>query len=52
MFCWHKWTKWKEYTETGRGQSHPFSSKTVPYTEKRQRRECTKCGLIQDKKVN
>jgi len=52
--CWfwfHKWTKWKTYIQEGTTQRHPFSREMLPYSEKRQKRVCEKCGLEQDREI-
>lgn len=49
--CWHKWSKWEQYVESGTMQSHPFSKVMLPYAEHRQRRKCQKCGKEQDERV-
>lgn len=57
MFCWHKWTEWEEYVETGYkvlvGFMYPESvrGKRFPYEENRQKRHCVKCGKVQDEKI-
>ena len=52
MICWHKWTKWKAYVESGRMQVHCFSTEMLPFTESRECRECIKCGKTQDRLVD
>lgn len=47
-FCWHNWSKWEQYIEEGTVQAHPFSKNMLPYSEKRQKRICSKCGKIQE----
>ncbi len=51
MICWHKWSKWKTYIVRGTAQRHPFSKEMLPYSERRQRRECEKCGFEQDREI-
>ncbi len=49
--CWHKWTKWEQYTEIGTIQRHPFAKEVLPYIEEQQRRFCEKCGKKQDEEI-
>jgi hypothetical protein len=51
--CWHKWTKWEQYTESGVVTSMLFRKidKPLEYSEKRQKRHCEKCGKQQDELV-
>jgi len=59
MMCFfHKWSKWEQYTESGRcallGLLVPkdLRGKPFDYTEKRQYRICQKCGKKQDELVS
>ncbi len=53
MFHFHKWGKWEVYLNTYRyvpGILAPKKMRDETYTgtEKRQKRECLKCGFVQD----
>lgn len=54
MFCWHKWSEWKEFKVTHR---YMLNRVNVPDVIERrvlifQKRECQKCGKTQCKKVS
>ena len=51
MMCWHKWTKWEKYNQAGKVQTQPFSKEMIPFSERRQKRYCMKCGWHQDKLI-
>jgi hypothetical protein len=57
MHIFHKWSKWEPYTEKGTrtytGILIPsdLRGKPIEYTERRQKRQCLKCGLEQDEEV-
>ena len=51
MCIFHKWTKWKQYTESGTVNRLLGSNEPQPYTERRQVRTCEKCGKEQDERV-
>ena len=54
MCLFHKWSKWKQYEEdyavTPIGILYPkeVRGRTYNKTDLRQKRECEKCGKIQD----
>ncbi len=53
----HEWSKWEQYTE--KGLCFPVgplyrkevAGKAFPYEDKRQRRQCARCGTTQDELV-
>lgn len=50
-FLFHKWEKWKQYEEKGillPGRLD-LQGKEYKYVDLRQRRECKKCGKVQDR---
>lgn len=49
-FFGHDWTKWTLYPQERKVKSF-WEAEFYPYTEKRQRRECKRCGKTQDEKV-
>ncbi len=51
MCFWHKWSKWKEYIETGI-KTHVWSHSSREYSENRQKRYCLKCGYVEDELIN
>lgn len=52
MHIFHKWSKWEPYTDKGIRIGGLFSPKgPIPYTERRQKRHCEKCGKEQDEPV-
>jgi len=52
MHIFHEWTKWQQYNESGTCVGGLFGPKEPqPYTERRQRRKCEKCGKEQDELV-
>jgi len=52
MCIFHKWNKWEPYTESGTIYGGLFKSRDpYPYTERRQKRTCKKCGKEQDEHV-
>lgn len=57
-FFFHKWRKWDNYIETGHVTLHGFfvpkeeRGQRMPYTQKRQRRECLRCGKHQDELID
>lgn len=52
MSCllFHHWGRWVEYEEQG-STKLAFQSEWSPYTETRQKRQCQRCGKIQDERV-
>ena len=52
MCIFHKWDKWEPYTESGIIYNKYLPADPGrPYTERRQKRTCKRCGKEQDKKV-
>jgi hypothetical protein len=52
--CWHKWTKWEQYIETGE-KIRTYAGVVVAkynYSEEREQRKCEKCGTKQSRLVN
>jgi hypothetical protein len=51
--CWHKWSKWEQYVETG--EKRRFFADVIissyPYSEEREKRKCEKCGAVQNRLV-
>ena len=48
----HKWNKWEQYDEHGVCSGGLIGPKEpTPYTERRQRRTCERCGKEQDEMV-
>ena len=50
--CWlfHKWTRWEQYTWHGIKYLFP-DAKPIEITERREKRNCLRCGREQDRKV-
>lgn len=48
--CWHKWTKWKQYTLNWIRDLNGKS--VVTNVEVRQKRECIKCNKQEDELVS
>jgi len=56
MHIFHNWSKWREYIVNkiiypGQGYPEIMQNKPIPTTETWQRRECIKCGYIQQERV-
>jgi hypothetical protein len=57
MCLFHKWSKWEQYiwqgvVYPGRLAPKEIQGKAIETTEKWQRRQCQKCGYLQEKEVN
>lgn len=56
MCLFHKWSKWKEYEESSYFTPGILSPKKIQgeifeRTEHRQKRDCQKCGKVEDVKI-
>lgn len=57
MHIFHKWGKWEQYTANmirmygGVLCPKEMQGKEIKYDENRQKRQCSKCGKIQDEEV-
>lgn len=50
MHRFHKWTRWSEPKEE-HGVFSFYTGVKIPYTELIQRRECSFCGKVEQRKV-
>jgi len=50
----HKWSKWEEYIESGMCYGGVFSKlhAGVPYSERKQKRVCERCGKVVEERIN
>ena len=49
--CWHRWTMWELYEELIGIQVRRGGTETIDYMQKRERRNCLKCGKNQDRSI-
>ena len=50
--CWHKWSKWEQYTFHGIQTMVAGRKTEIPFMEKRQKRNCLKCNKQQDERID
>lgn len=49
-WCFHRWSKWRVYQAISRTYVRS-NDKMIETQTERQRRECNKCGMTQDRNV-